>query len=54
MLISFRKDYRTILIRVSGNFGGVCGLFIGFSIISIVELLYFVTIRYYCALREYN
>ncbi|PNF20288.1 hypothetical protein B7P43_G14391, partial [Cryptotermes secundus] len=33
------------------NFGGICGLFVGFSLISIVEFVYFFTLRLFFAAR---
>jgi uncharacterized membrane protein len=36
----------------SGNFGGICGLFVGFSLISIVEFVYFFTLRLYFVVRN--
>jgi len=30
--------------RFAGNIGGICGVFIGFSLISIVEILYFIAL----------
>ena len=37
---------------VLGNFGGICGLFVGFSLISVVEFVYFFTLRLFFAIRE--
>jgi amiloride-sensitive sodium channel len=36
----------------SGNFGGICGLFVGFSLISIVEFVYFFTLRLFFIVRN--
>jgi uncharacterized membrane protein len=36
----------------SGNFGGICGLFVGFSLISIVEFVYFFTLRLFFVVRS--
>lgn len=33
----------------AANTGGLLGLFMGFSVVSIIELLYFMTFRPYCA-----
>lgn len=33
---------------VSANIGGLLGLFMGFSVFSIIEILYFLSIRPYC------
>lgn len=36
------------------NFGGLLGLFTGFSALSLMELLYFLSIRMFCNLRLYG
>ncbi|CAG9865180.1 unnamed protein product [Phyllotreta striolata] len=36
------------------NFGGLLGLFTGFSLLSAVELVYFVSVRLWCNRRLYN
>ncbi|PSN42712.1 hypothetical protein C0J52_14302 [Blattella germanica] len=36
----------------SGNFGGICGLFVGFSLISVVEFVYFFTLRLFFVMKE--
>lgn len=36
------------------NFGGLLGLFIGFSLTSVAEILYFLTLRICCNLKLYN
>lgn len=33
----------------SANIGGLLGLFMGFSVFSIIEILYFLSIRPYCS-----
>jgi len=33
------------------NFGGLLGLFLGFSLMSVLELVYFCTIRLLCSVR---
>ncbi|KDR23824.1 hypothetical protein L798_13001 [Zootermopsis nevadensis] len=38
--------------RILGNFGGICGLFVGFSLISIVEFVYFFTLRLFFVVRD--
>lgn len=39
----------------TANLGGLLGLFMGFSVISIVEVFYFISIRPYCNyLRNLN
>lgn len=39
---------------ILANVGGLLSLFMGFSVVSIIEILYFMTIRPYCALRKGN
>lgn len=34
------------------NTGGLLGLFMGFSVVSIIEILYFISLRPYCASRH--
>ncbi|RZC42105.1 ASC domain containing protein [Asbolus verrucosus] len=36
------------------NFGGLLGLFTGFSVISLVEIIYFLTLRIFCNMRLYG
>lgn len=36
------------------NCGGLLGLFTGFSFLSIVEILYFLTLRLMCNVRKYG
>lgn len=36
------------------NVGGLLGLFIGFSLLSMVELIYFFSLRIICNLKLYN
>lgn len=36
------------------NFGGLLGLFTGFSLLSLVEIIYFLTIRIFCNMRQYR
>ncbi|KAK4887600.1 hypothetical protein RN001_003871 [Aquatica leii] len=36
------------------NCGGLLGLFTGFSLLSAVEILYFLTLRLYCNIRKYG
>lgn len=40
---------RFIFSDFSANTGGLLGLFMGFSVVSIIELIYFLTFRPYCA-----
>lgn len=35
-----------------GNFGGICSLFNGFSFLSLVEVIYFLTIRFFLNLKQ--
>ncbi|XP_059487052.1 pickpocket protein 28-like [Neocloeon triangulifer] len=37
-----------------GSTGGLLGLFLGFSILSVVEVLYFLTLRLMCSWRRYH
>lgn len=39
------NSYATL--QFVGNFGGILGLCLGFSLISLVELIYFATVRLY-------
>lgn len=36
----------------SANTGGLLGLFMGFSVVSIIEILYFISLRPYCVSRR--
>jgi amiloride-sensitive sodium channel len=36
------------------NFGGLLGLFTGFSILSLMEVIYFLTVRICCNVRLYG
>lgn len=36
----------------TANTGGLLGLFMGFSVVSIVEIVYFMSVRPYCASRR--
>ncbi|KAG5875019.1 hypothetical protein JTB14_033034 [Gonioctena quinquepunctata] len=36
------------------NFGGLLGLFTGFSLLSAAEIIYFLTVRLFCNLRQHN
>lgn len=60
MKIEFRNDYVTVLKRIefrstadflSGS-GGLFGLFIGASFLSLVEFIYFFIIRIFCHRRN--
>lgn len=37
-----------------GNFGGLLGLFTGFSILSLMEIIYFLTVRIICNIKLYG
>lgn len=39
---------------IVANTGGLLGLFMGFSVVSIIELIYFMTFRPYCARVRYT
>ncbi|XP_018572877.1 pickpocket protein 28-like [Anoplophora glabripennis] len=36
------------------NFGGLLGLFTGFSLLSLVEIIYFLTLRIFCNIKKYK
>lgn len=60
--IYFRKNQyvttdRTELFGITdffANFGGLLGLFIGFSLLSLIELFYYLTIRILCNIKLYG
>lgn len=37
----------SLIVPVSGNFGGLLGLCLGFSLVNIIEIVYFATVRVY-------
>lgn len=39
---------------ISGNFGGLLGLCVGFSLVSIIEIVYFMTVRLYQNITSTN
>jgi amiloride-sensitive sodium channel len=39
---------------VTANTGGLLGLFLGFSFLSAVEAIYFITIRLWCSINQRN
>lgn len=43
-----------MVISISASTGGLLGLFMGFSVLSIIEILYFVSIRPYLINRREN
>jgi hypothetical protein len=43
------SEYETFF---TANSGGLLGLFTGFSVVTLVELLYFATLRLFCNLRR--
>uniref|UniRef100_A0A182PGQ2 Pickpocket n=1 Tax=Anopheles epiroticus TaxID=199890 RepID=A0A182PGQ2_9DIPT len=49
---SFTKGELVGFTDFLSNVGGLLGLFLGFSIISLIEVIYFVTLRPYCAKRK--
>lgn len=48
-----RTDSYTIT-ELLGTFGGLLGLFMGVSLLSFVEILYFCTLRPFCVWRRMN
>lgn len=40
------------MLSVAANTGGLLGLFLGFSFLSAVEALYFLTLRLWCSFRR--
>lgn len=47
-----RHQYMCLSFLLIANTGGLLGLFMGFSVVSIIEILYFLTIRPICAVRR--
>lgn len=45
---SYVKDELIGFTEFLSNTGGLLGLFMGFSVLSVVEILYFITLRPYC------
>lgn len=45
----YRQTLRAFIFLA--NTGGLLGLFMGFSVVSLIEIFYFMTIRPYCAAR---
>ena len=41
-------------IMFSANTGGILGLFMGFSIFSLIEIIYYISVRPYCANKSLN
>lgn len=41
------------LFFIIANTGGLLGLFMGFSVVSLIEMIYFLSIRPYCAHKRY-
>lgn len=39
---------------LASKFGSLLGLFLGFSAISLAEILYFLTLRIYCNVKLYS
>ncbi|KAJ0178602.1 hypothetical protein K1T71_005377 [Dendrolimus kikuchii] len=50
--VSMRRSELFGKIDFVANCGGLLGLFLGFSVLSIVEVIYFVTLRLWCSLRR--
>ncbi|XP_037040267.1 pickpocket protein 28 [Bradysia coprophila] len=49
---SFTKEELIGFTEFLSNTGGLLGLFMGFSVVSIIEIIYFVSLRPYCASRR--
>jgi hypothetical protein len=45
-------EFETFFFFFTANSGGLLGLFTGFSVVTLVELLYFATLRLCCNLRR--
>lgn len=45
--------YKMVSFKFTASTGGLLGLFMGFSVVSIIEILYFVSLRPYCAHRRF-
>lgn len=43
-----------IIVFVSANTGGLLGLFMGFSFLSAIEVIYFISLRLWCAVSKKN
>jgi amiloride-sensitive sodium channel len=41
-----------IFVFVSANTGGLLGLFMGFSFLSAIEVIYFISLRLWCAMSK--
>lgn len=53
----FRSDSKEELIGFTeflSNTGGLLGLFMGFSVVSLIEIIYFLTFRPYCNQRKHK
>lgn len=50
----FKKIKFSTLNYVSANTGGLLGLFMGFSVVSFIEIIYFMSLRPYCARKRYS
>lgn len=53
----FRSNSKEELIGFTeflSNTGGLLGLFLGFSVVSIIEIFYFLTFRPYCARNQHR
>lgn len=48
------KKITVVFFFIVANTGGLLSLFMGFSVVSLIEILYFLTIRPYCAARIRN
>ncbi|XP_067004275.2 sodium channel protein Nach [Anabrus simplex] len=50
--VKLKQDILYYWYELLSNFGGICGLFVGFSLISVVEFVYFFTFRLFFATQR--
>ncbi|KAF4523031.1 hypothetical protein B566_EDAN012760 [Ephemera danica] len=51
-VVSYEKSERTGYVDFLASTGGLLGLFHGFSVLSLVEVIYFLTLRLLCSWRR--
>lgn len=47
-MANLRSTHQSFFFSFAANTGGLLGLFMGFSVVSLVEILYFISLRLYC------